>query len=187
MIHFSVFGGHEGQLHPERGLYVAIFGGSTLLRPTLASRLVELRANPDVAGRIRGYFFFSLFGGITVKWPTLASEYLALRDAILGGALTLNDWDRLVARFGESGGLRAGSFALFGSVEMDQLPGEDAELDDLSMQRHLGALPDFVVDRLMLAVGHGGPQRLAAVRHAVAESLHAAAGRAAPESHGAPA
>ena len=111
---------------------------------------------------------------MSVKWPTLASEYLALRDAVLGGALTLSDWDRLVARFGD-GGLRSGSFAVFGSVNTDDLPGEDEELDDLSLQRHTGGIPEGIIDRLMLAVGHGGPQRLSTVRQAVAEALNAGA------------
>jgi hypothetical protein len=179
MVHFSMFGGHEGQLNPHRGIYVSIFGGTTLRRPPFAARLAELRLRPEAANN-RAYFFFSLFGGAEVKWPTMATEYLALRESIRSGTLSLLEWDRIAAQHGETGALPTGSFALFGGFNADALPSEDEELDDLSLQRHAGLIPESVIERLMLGIGARGPQRLAAVRQALTLELQPPVAAAAP-------
>jgi hypothetical protein len=106
-----------------------------------------------------------------LKWPTLAEEYLALVQALRSGALSLESWDRAIACTDSGATLRTASFTVFGSLETDHLPSEDEELDDLSLQRHGGHIPEAAMDHLMLAVGHGGEPRLAAVRQAAATTL----------------
>ena len=64
--------------------------------------------------------------------------------------------------------LRMGSISVFGGMDSDALPSEDEELDDISLQRHAGRIPDAAVQYLMLGVCQGGAHRLASVRDAVA-------------------
>lgn len=173
MVHFSIFGGHEGRLNPGRAIYVSVFGGTTLTRPALAHVLAEQRQRGGVDRASWGYFFFNLFGGATIRWPTLAEEYAALVDALRARALSLEEWDRAVGRVGELAPLRFASFTLFGGLETDALPKEDNELDELSLQRHTGTLPQASLEQLMVAIGQTGPARLAAVRQAAAMALKA--------------
>jgi hypothetical protein len=171
MAHFSMFGSNDGQLVPGRDFYITIFGGSDLKRLPAASQIAELRQRPAFERDQSQYIFCTLFGGTTLTWPTLAEEYLALRDALRAGTITLDDWDRSVARPGGPGPLRTLSLTLFGSFDGDVLPREEKELDDLSLQRHLGQIPEAAVQLLMLAIGQAGGQRLAAVRHAVLAAI----------------
>jgi hypothetical protein len=172
MVHFSIFGGHDGQLSASRCVYINIFGGTTLTRPPLASRLIGLRAG---AGRPLGWqhFFFNLMGGTTVKWPTVAAEFLALTNALRTGGLTLDEWNRALSSYGDIVALHTGSFSMFGGVNTDALPDEDKELDDLSLQRHAGTIPEPALQQLMLAVGQNGAQRLHAVYQAALVALSA--------------
>ncbi len=174
MAHFCMFGSNDGQLVPGRDFYITIFGGSDLKRLPAASQIAELRQRPAYDRSSSQYAFCTLFGGTTLSWPTLAEEYLALRDALRAGTITLDDWDRSLARPGGPGPLRVLSFTLFGGFDGELLPREDKELDDLSLQRHLGQIPESAVQILMLAIGQTGVQRLAAVRQAVATTLSAA-------------
>jgi hypothetical protein len=174
MAHFSMFGGNNGVLGPGGDFYITIFGGSDLKRPPMAAQLAGARAGSAGQGE-NAYFFLTLFGGTTVSWPTLAEEYLALHDALRAGTIALEDWDRFVTRPRLAGPARTHCLTLFGSFEGDALPREEKELDDLSLQRHLGLIPETAVQLLMLAIGQGGTQRLAAVRHAVAAALSAGA------------
>lgn len=172
MVHFSLFGGYEGLLEIGRTLYVTIFAGSEVRRPPLARLLVEQRQNG--AGGLGRKVFLTVFGGAEVIWPTITEEYLALRDALRSGELELGEWDR---RSVQNGAIQAESFSLFGSFDGNKLPSEDKELDDLSMQRHLGQVPDAAVPMLMMGVGQNGMQRLTAVRQAVTAALALPAAR----------
>ena len=175
MVHFSIFSGHEGRLGPERGVYISIFGGATLTRMPFAVQVTEQRQRSNAAQTSWQNFIFSLFGGATIRWPPLAEEFIALRDAVRAGALTFNDWDRAAAGAGRSCMAGVMSIHIFGSLNTDAVPNEDQELDDLTWQRHAGHIPSPAVEALMLAVGHNGAQRLAAVRQAVSASLSSGA------------
>ena len=169
MIHFCIFGGREGQLSPGRNIYITLFGGTVFRRPAMAHQLVKGAQNPGGHGTF--CFFFTAFGATEIKWPTLAEEYLALLEAVRGGALTLGEWDRASAQSSSGAPRHTASFTIFGGLDTDALPNEDEELDDLGLQRHAGRVPEVALESLMLAVGHGGAQRLAAVRQAVAATL----------------
>ncbi len=172
MARFCVFGSHQGLLPSEGGVYVTIFGGSELKRSPIAGQLADRQhQTPAKRNSPRSAFFFTLFGNTTIIWPTLAEEYLALRDALRAGVLTLADWDRLIGRGGGDSSPDITSFSLFAGFESDKVPTEDKELDELSLQRHLGQIPDQAADVLMLAIGQTGPQRMASVRQAAATAL----------------
>lgn len=171
MAHFSMFGSNDGQLVPRRDFFITIFGGSNLKRLPAASQIAELRQQPAHQRSQAQYTFCTLFGGTTLTWPTLAEEFLALRDALRAGTVTLEDWDRYVAQPGGPGPLRTLSLTLFGGFDGDVLPREDQELDDLSLQRHLGQIPEHALQTLMLAIGRTGVQRLTAIRQAVLAAM----------------
>lgn len=169
MVHFCVFGGRGGQLSGGRSIYVTLFGGSEFKRPALARTLAD--PGDHEGDTTTFYFFLTAFGATSIKWPTLAEEYLALVEGLRAGALTLASWDRRFARAASDSTARSASFTIFGAFETDELPTDEEELDDLSLQRHAGRLPELALEHLMLAIGHGGEQRIAAVRQAAAATL----------------
>jgi len=173
MVHFCVFGGYEAELSPGRKVYVTVFGGADLKRPPLASLVARYRQEAARLLLQRQCFFLTIFGGTSINWPTLAEEYVALMDGLRTSSLTLEEWDRGVVQVAGEGLPPTGSFTVFGSLNGDGVPPENKELDDLSLQRHMGQIPEAAVERLMLAIGQKGAPRLAAVRQAVAESLSA--------------
>lgn len=191
MPHFCLFAGSEAIMDPGGSVAITLFGGMTLKKPPLAHVLVEQTMRRSAPARrtfgaddhdpqpfIRinsgawsGNFVFTVFGGTEVRWPTLAEEFLALKEAVSGGLLTLADWDRALGR-GGAHITRIGSFTVCAGLEAYKLPPEDKEIDDLALQRHLGHIPPRVMDMLILGVGQLGVPRFATVRRAVAESLN---------------
>lgn len=171
MPRFCIFGGQDGLLSPTESVYITVFGGAELHRPSAARQMIHLRRLPAHLQRPQRYFFLTLFGGTEVSWPTLAEEYLALRDALRSGELTLEQWDQIMGSGGVDGLAQMHSLTLFGGFEADQLPSEEKELDALSLQMHLGQVAEDPMNTLMLAIGQRGAGRLAAVRHAAAAAL----------------
>jgi len=172
MLHLTVFSGYEGPLDPGRSFHATLFAGSQITRPPLARHLVTSRRQVGI-GVSYTHLFVTLFGGVDIFWPSLAEEYLALRDAVRAGELTLAEWDRQAAQPDGQSALRVLSFTLFGQFNGNRVPSEDKELDDLTIQRHLGQVPEAAVQSLMLAIGQTGVARLAAGRQAVAMALNA--------------
>lgn len=171
MVNFSIFGGHEGQLSPDKRVYVTIFGGCDLRRPTMVRQVLELRRRTLAAVERPSCFFLTLFGGVHLKYPTLAEEYTELFDALRSGTLTLEEWDRAAGQAAAGLAPRVSSLTVFGGLGSEDLPDDDAELEALALQRHVGAIPPAVAEMLMLAIGHGGAQRISAVRFAAAAAL----------------
>ncbi len=170
MIHLCIFGGQGGQLSSGRKVYFTLFGACELLRPTTAKQIIEARQGGPSDAASMSHFFITLFGGTSLKLPTLAQEYLDLQDGLRAGLLTLDEWDRTIARV--AGSVRPlGSLTLFGGFDGDELPSEDDELDALALNRHLGQISDQAVDLMMPAVGQRGSTRPAIVRQALAATL----------------
>jgi hypothetical protein len=170
MVHFSIFGGREGRLASRSCVYISVFGAASLRRPALAAQLAELKRRPTDE-QVPRLYFFSIFGGASIRWPTLAEEYLALIEALRAGSLTLEEWGRSAVQADGEEPVRLSSFSIFGGISTDALPSEDQELDDLSVQRHAGQIPESAVQALMLAIGKTGAQRLIAVRQAALVAL----------------
>jgi hypothetical protein len=173
MLHFCIFGAHEGELSSDKRVYITICGGCELKRPTLARQLIEQRERGSKADPGRWRFFFTLFGATELKAPTLAEEFIDLQDALRAELLTVDEWDRGIARLRTMEGLSAASFTVCGGFSTNELPTEDEELDRLALNKHLGNISDSAGRALMLAVGHDGSQRPTAVRRAVAEQAAA--------------
>ncbi len=174
MSSLSVFGAAGHQLNPQGGVHVTIFGGTELHRQPVARQIVELRQKNAKIGDGGKFVVITLFGGAEISWPTVTQEYVALCDALEDGSLTLADWDRFVADTDGVGSLPVHSITLFGGFDANELPSEDAELDDLSMQKHMGNVPEEVTSSIALAIGQKGAQRLGAVRRAAAATTLAA-------------
>lgn len=171
MAHLCIFGSREGRFNPRETVYISIFAGAKLKRSTAAVEIANLPRDPSKSPRSPICFFLTVFSGVELTSPTLAEEFLALFDALRAGTLTLDDWDRYVAHVGDGDRFHAHSLTLFGGLDTESVPGEDKELDDLSLQRHLAHIPEAAVQILMLAVGQQGPARLAAIREAAATAM----------------
>ncbi|MCG3128637.1 MAG: hypothetical protein CHACPFDD_03526 [Phycisphaerae bacterium] len=175
MIHFCIFGGHEGMVSSDNRFYVTIFGGSELRVPTVARQIIEARRGERSEKPSRRCIFITIFGGTSLRAPTLAEEYLELNDALRSGAITLSDWDLAVGRLGARQSIRYGSFTFCGGFEGNELPSEEEELDGLALNQHLGQIPESIGKLLMLGVGQKGVSRPAIVRQAIASArTHAA-------------
>ncbi|TWT40372.1 hypothetical protein RAS1_40800 [Phycisphaerae bacterium RAS1] len=171
MINLCIFGGHGGQLGSTKRIFVTVFGGCELKRPTLARQIIDMKRAGVENLRPKTYFFLTLFGGTSIKSPTLAEEYIALQDALRAGLLTTAEWDRAVGHIAALDGFEAASLTLFGGFDTNELPTEDEELDALAVQRQIGNIPSSVTDTLMLAIGQGGAQRPAVIRRATGAAI----------------
>jgi hypothetical protein len=167
MIHFAIFGGQSGPISPDRKVYVTLFGGCELKRPTIARQLLEAKAGGIPLTETRFHYFITIFGGTEIRAPTLAEEYCDLHAALRSGQLSIDEWDRAVAQLGGSSATRYGSFTAFGGFEADKLPSEDDELDGIALSHHLGQMSEDTGRLLMLAIGQPSAQRPSAVRRAL--------------------
>jgi len=168
MVHFCIFGGHEGQLSGDKRVYITVFGGCELKQPTLAKRIMERRRSQAVGlPTSRNSFFITLFGGTSIKIPTLAEEFLDLRDALRSGLLTMEDWDSAMAQVGTES-LSLGSFTAFGGFG-EELPSEEEEVEGLALNRHLGHISDSAGRTLEFGVGRSGSHRAAILRRALSD------------------
>ncbi len=168
MFQVTIFGGHDGQLRYDKLLYITLFGGCELVRPTIARQLVMERQPPrgDQPKR-RKPFFLTIFGGAEIKAPTLAEEFIDLREMIASGMLTASDWDRAMSNLAQAD-TGVGSFTLFGGFDERAIPSEDDEIEGLALQRHLGNIPEPAGQILQYGIGQRGSERTATLRRALA-------------------
>ncbi len=168
MVHFCMFGGQEGEIAAGRKLYITIFGGCELKRPTIAKQILEMRRQGDRQRPRHAHFFVTIFGATELKSPTLAEEYIDLQDALQGGLIKIEEWDWAIAQLAANESYSIGSFTLFGGFGAAELPSEDEELDAMALNNYAGRVPEPAVKMLQLGVGQGGSNRTAIVRQAVA-------------------
>ncbi len=167
MIHVCIFSGHEGELRPEKKLYLTIFGGCTLHRLTLARQILAHRQAKarDMPGRPQP-FFLTVFGGVDIAAPTLAEEFMDLREVLDGGGLIMAEFERALAdldRFDAS----SSSLTLFGGFTECKLPSENEEVEVLARHRHIGNISASAGGVLQLGIGQRGADRRATVRKAL--------------------
>lgn len=166
MFQVCIFGGHDGQLRPEKKFYLTIFGGCDLTRPTIARQiLAQRRAERSELPR-QQHFFFTLFGGVDIMQPTLAEEFIDMREMIKSGVLDVKDWDRAMADLARVDSSIA-SFTIFGRLSENELPKENKEIESLALQRHLGNIPPNAGQVLQYGIGQGGAERTATIQRAV--------------------
>jgi hypothetical protein len=167
MLQLCLFGGHAGQMGPETKIYLTMFGGCGLRRPTLARQLLGLRQSVEAPPSIGRKVIITAFGVTAVEWPTLAEEFIDLREATRSGALDINRWDRYMAELARWERASITSFTIFGGFDEADLPSEDDEVEALALQHHLGNINDESERVLEMGVGQSGSQRRAVVRQAV--------------------
>jgi len=167
MLHITMFAAHEGQLGGSKFLYLTMFGGTELTRPTLARQiLVTRQQNPSDPVHRRRPFVLTIFGGTSIKSPTLAAEFLDLRELIGSGVLRPGDWDRGLAEISRPEDAVA-SLTLFGGFEQNALPSEEQEIESLAIQCHLGNIDDGSRQMLLAGIGQRDAERQAVLRRAV--------------------
>jgi hypothetical protein len=168
MIQVTIFGGHDGQLRYDKYVYITLFGGCEMVRPTIARQLVMARqpGGPDQPKR-RKPFFLTIFGGSEIKSPTLAEEFIDLRELIATGMLQVGDWERALTDLARAD-TGVASFTLFGGFDERALPSEDEEVEGLALQRHLGNIPEPAGQILQFGIGQHGSERTATLRRALA-------------------
>ena len=167
MVHVTIFGGHGGRLQGDKRVFITLFGGTELFRPTLARQLLaQKQAQKEGRLSARRPFLLTIFGGVEITYPTLAEEFLDLRELIASSLLSMSDWDRSMAMLADPSGSVA-SFTMFGACEENNLPTEDLEVDSLAAQHHLGNISGTAVQALQFGIGQQGSERAAAVKRAL--------------------
>lgn len=167
MLQVCVMGGHEGQLRLEKKVYLTLFGGVELTRPTVARQILATRReSPAGKFNIPHQYFITVCGGVDIYSPTLAEEFIDLREMIRNGELSVNDWEACmaeVARFEAS----IGSLTLMGGFSEAGVPSEKEEVDKLAVQQYLGNIPAEAVEILKFGIGQKGTERRATLRKAM--------------------
>ena len=170
MMQVTIFSGHEGRLRFDKFLYLTLFGGSELVRPTVARQLLASRKNQgDGSAAGRTPFFLTIFGAASIKSPTLVEEFVELREMLAAGLLSMDDWDRAMGDISGADG-NVASFTLFGGFDECELPTMDEEVDSLAVQRHLGSISEGAGQMLQYAIGQKGSERRSAVRRAILQT-----------------
>lgn len=167
MFHVTIFGGHDGQLQPDKRFYLTLFAGCDLVRPTIARRLLaQKQGERNAELRPHRAFFLTIFAGVDIMSPTLVEEFLDLREMMAGGLLDTADWDRCMGALGQPEGSIA-SLTLFGGLDEHVVPSENEEIDSLATQQHLGNIPESAGQVLQFGIGQKGAERLATVKRAL--------------------
>ena len=166
MVHFCIFGGYEGKLHPDKRFFLTLFGAAELHRPTLARQMVAQRQRERTGEPPpQRPLFVTIFGGTEIKAPTLAEEYLDLRELLDNGTLTLQDWENSLAALAQSD-VSPASFTMFGGFSESELPSDNVEIDAIAIHQHLGNISASASRVLQLGIGQGDIDRRALVRQA---------------------
>lgn len=139
----------------SRRIYLTLFAGMELHRPTLAKRLLERKYSPRAG---RGWFGLShdvilcAFGGVEIREPSLADEFVDLRVLLSAGLLTRDEWDEAVYRLAAGDHEDYVSFAIFGAIEA-QLASKEEERNRIEAHRQAGLLSEREADRIDAMVG----------------------------------
>lgn len=155
MIRIAIFGASEHLMGGPRRIYLTLFAGMDLHRPTLAKRLLERKYSPNSGG---GWFglptdiVLCAFGGVDIREPSLADEFVDLRVLLSAGLLTRDEWDEAVYRLAAGDREGYASFAIFGAIEA-QLATKEEERNRIEAHRQAGLLSEREADRIDAMVG----------------------------------
>lgn len=107
MFHLTFMGGSEVRLKEQDNIVVTIWGGTEILLPTLAEKIIRVKKAKDQYGEIndsvvRRTNVITLMGGTVMKSPTLASEIeemVNLRDSgMVSEGELLDLWREVIKR-----------------------------------------------------------------------------------------
>lgn len=175
MLHACIMSGHEGVLDSEQRVYLTFMAGIELRAPTIARQIVARRNQPEPRnGPAVRQVFLTLLGGASIRVPTVTEEFMDFRDLIQSGKISLGDWDQH-ATDAQRTDVQISTFTVMGGFSDGELPSDDAEVDALAIQRHLGNIPEGVGEILKLGIGQRGGERRAILRRAVADWMNGAA------------
>ena len=166
-----MLGGYEGRLRNDKRVYLTLFAGSDLQRPTLARNILAQRSSGQGFSHAQPRpWIVTFMGGTEIKAPTLVEEYLDLRDLVSGGQLSWGDVDRYLAQVDQGQESSYVTVTLFGGLSEDALPTENREIEALALQRHLGNLSERCGEILQMGIGLSHAERRAVIRKAVMTS-----------------
>ena len=167
MIQVTIFSGRSGELRLDTTVYITLFGGFALTRPTVARQILARRQEQRQGNRTQSRpFFLTIFGAGAITSPTLAAEFIDLKETLSGGLLDMAEWEAAMGEVGRGVPI-FGSFTLFGALDETGLPSEEQEIDSLAVQRHLGNIPESAGKVLQYGIGQGGSERTATLRRAI--------------------
>lgn len=171
MLQVCIMGGHDGRLQPEKKVYLTLFGGVELTRPTVARQILAYRKQQsDGSFKPSRHIFITICAGVEIKSPTLSEEFIDLRELLQSGQLSLRDWEVCmadVAKFESS----ITALTLMGGFSETELPSEKEEIDSLAVQQYLGTIPEQVIDILKFGVGQKDVDRRSTLRKALQISV----------------
>lgn len=171
MLQVCIMGGHDGRLQPEKKIYLTMFGGVELTRPTVARQILTYRKKQsDGDFKPSRHIFITLFGGVDIKSPTLSEEFIDLRELLQSGQISLREWEVCmsdVAKFDSS----ISAFTFAGGFSESELPSEKEEIDSLAVQQYLGTISEQVIDILKFGVGQKDVDRRSTLRKALQVSV----------------
>ena len=144
MIHFTVFGGTETELTANLRVCFTLFGGTDILRPTLARQILQSKRrsrSESHSGRFalrRRCLAVTVFGATSVQCPTLAEEFVDLKALLASETITRQEWDRAVSRLSEEESaaefVTLTIFAGFGV----EFPSKSDEIDRIEKHAEMG-------------------------------------------------
>jgi len=148
MFQLTMFGGTEGELPLSNLFSFTMFGGAEFRAPTLARRLLHIRATkqriPTVWERLFEFernTIITIFGGTEILLPTLVEELGDLRSALRTQALPAGEARELLEELTRRGGTRDlyTAFTLFGACTLER-PKADAERKALDLAQRSGMI-----------------------------------------------
>ena len=166
MFHVTLFGGTQGDLPLSNFISLTLFGSTELRRPTLARRILHLRASrnrtpPSTWARLFELdrnILVTLFGGTEIHAPTLMEEYSELRGILASKTVSPDEAKRLIEELTSGSGIRDlyTALTLFGSCEVER-PEPKEEKTALESAVRSGILKDPEYRELDAAVGQPEP------------------------------
>ncbi len=161
MFHVTVFGATEGVLPLSDFVSLTVFGGTELVRPTLAQRMLRLK---EIRNRPQNFWrrvfqldkniIVTVFGGTEIHAPTVMDEYADLRRVLSSGALSAEEGKKLLAEIAEKGGSHDlfSALTLFGGCTVER-PKPAVEKKALEAGRQAGLIGDREQSVLEQVVG----------------------------------
>ena len=155
MFRIAIFGGADYLMGGRKKIYLALFGGMDLYRPTLAKRLLERKYgvadNRGIFGLPRDLVLVA-FGGVDIHHATLADEFVDLRVLLSAGLLKREEWDEAVYRLASGDPDDYGAFCIFGGIEVHQASA-DKERERIEAHRQVGLISEQEADYLDAQAG----------------------------------
>ena len=157
MFFFTIWGGAEVQPKDNDNIVVTVWGGTDILMPTLAEKMIRLKKAKEESGEItdsvvRRTNVITLMAGTIYKTPTLAKEIEQMRQLKDSGSLTdqemLQLWQDAIRRDDLD---IFESLTIMGGVEEGH-PSRKEELKDLDRITARGVISNQERDEIRMLI-----------------------------------